>query len=131
MNKKTLRRRCIIRETDFHKVKKKAFEPLLCMGLTDTLYDRAEWIPITKQSHEQSIIIKGLKGEQMPRGGSWLVPSDYLVYARDSLYNPKYIDWNPRYDENEYMVVQPRKNLEPVRLGWGIFEKDITRVKNT
>lgn len=120
---RTLKRRVIIRETDFHKVRKTAFTPLFMI----TLYDRANWQPITKESHEQAMIMKGLKGEQMPRGGSWLIPSDYLLYSQDSLYNTKYSKWNPRWDEDGYMVVQPRKNLPVVRLGWGIFEKDLNR----
>lgn len=118
---RTLKRRVIIRETDFQKVKKEAFIPI---GL-GTIYDRAEWNPITKEEIERDMILRGLKGEQMPRGGSWRVPEDYLLYSRDSLYNERYSHWNPQYDEDGYMTVQPRKNLPRVRLGWAIFEKDL------
>jgi hypothetical protein len=125
MIKRTLKRRVIIRENDFYKIKLEAFSPVFFLEKVDCLYDRAEWTPLTKDSIEKEIIIKGLKGEQMPRGGSWLVPEDYLIYLRDSLYNERYCKWNPRYDEYGYLVVQPRKNIKPMKLGWGIFEKDL------
>ena len=123
--KTILRRRVIIRETDFQKVKKTVFSPLSTMGMLEVLYDRAEWIPITEQDIEQEVIVKGLKGERMPRGGSWLIPLDYLLYSRDYLYNEKYSGWNPRYNEDGFMTVKPRKNLPEVRLGWAVFEKDL------
>jgi hypothetical protein len=121
MKERTLRRRCIIRETDFEKVKRQAFIPL---GV-HVLYDRADWQPITRESLERDMIIKGLRGQRMPRGGSWLIPEDYLLYAQDSLYNVKYARWNPGYDPEGYLVVQPRRNLPTIRLGWGVFEKDL------
>lgn len=120
-----LRRRVIIRETDFHKVRKSAFSPISTMGLLEILYDRADWQPITRESIEREVIMKGLTGEQMPRGGSWLIPEDYLLYARDSLYNGQYTKWHPRYDEDGYMIVKPRSNLPAIRLGWAVFEKDL------
>ena len=119
---RTLKRKVIIRETDFAKVKRTAFQPL---GLTDALYDRADWRPLTREEIERDMIMRGLRGEQMPRGGSWLIPQDYLLYNQDSLYNTKYSGWNPGYDEDGYMTVQPRKNLPRARLGWAVFEKDL------
>jgi hypothetical protein len=121
MKERTLRRRCIIRETDFEKVKRQAFKPI---GV-DVLYDRADWRPITRESIERDMIMKGLRGQRMPRGGSWLIPEDYLLYSQDSLYDQRYTRWNVRYDSEGYLVVQPRSNLKTVRLGWAVFEKDL------
>jgi hypothetical protein len=67
---RTLKRKVIIRETDYAKVKHRAFMPI---GV-DVLYDRAEWRPLTRENIERDMIMRGLKGEQMPRGGSWLIP---------------------------------------------------------
>ena len=121
---RTLKRKVIIRETDYAKVKHRAFMPI---GV-DVLYDRAEWRPLTREDIERDMIMRGLKGEQMPRGGSWLIPEDYLLYNQDSLYNTKYSRWNPDYDEDGYMTVQPRKNLPRARLGWAFFEKDLEQI---
>jgi hypothetical protein len=121
MTTRTLRRRVIIRETDFEKVRSRAFLPI---GV-HVLYDRAEWNPITREEIERDMIMRGLRGKQMPRGGSWLIPEDYLLYSQDSLYNTKYSRWNPCYDENGFMTVQAKKNLPVVRLGWAVFEKDL------
>jgi hypothetical protein len=118
---KTLRRRCIIRETDFEKVKRKAFMPI---GV-DVLYDSAEWTPITRESIERDMILKGLKGQMMPRGGSWLIPEDYVLYSQDSLYDQRYKTWQADWDEEGYMTIQSRSNVQPVRLGWAVFEKDL------
>jgi hypothetical protein len=121
MKERTLRRRCIIRETDFEKVKKQAFKPI---GMS-VLYDRADWQPITRESIERDMIVKGLRGQQMPRGGSWLIPEDYLLYSQDSLYDQRYTRWNARYDSEGYLVIQARSNVKTARLGWAVFEKDL------
>lgn len=121
MTTRTLRRRVIIRETDFEKVRRRAFLPI---GV-DVLYDRAEWRPITREEIERDMIIRGLKGEEMPRGGSWLIPEDYLLYNQDRLYNDRYTAWAACYDRDGFMTVQAKKNLPVVRLGWAVFEKDL------
>jgi hypothetical protein len=120
---KILRRKCIIRETDFQKVKRKAFMPI---GV-DVLYDSAEWTPITRESIERDCIIKGLQGKMMPRGGSWLIPEDYMLYSQDSLYDQRYKAWRASWDEEGYMTIQSRSNVRPVRLGWAVFEKDLKK----
>lgn len=119
--KRTLKRKVIIRETDFEKVKREAFMPI---GLS-TIYDRAEWWPLTRDEIERDMILRGLKGERMPRGGSWLIPEDYLLYNQDKLYNERYIKWRSGYDQDGYMTVQAKSNLPVVKLGWATFEKDL------
>lgn len=124
---KTLRRRCIIRESDFPKVRNKAFAPLSIGNDLIVLYDRAEWTPITRESLERDCIIKGLQGSLRPRGGSWLVPEDYVLYSQDSLYDSRYKTWRAFWDEEGYMVIQSKSNVQPSRLGWAVFEKDLHR----
>jgi hypothetical protein len=128
---KTLRRRCIIRETDFPKVRRKAFTPLSFGETVSVLYDRAEWMPITRESIERDMILKGLRGKMMPRGGSWLIPEDYVLYSQDSLYDARYKTWRAGWDEEGYMTIQSRSNARPVRLGWAVFEKDLHGGKDT
>ena len=50
---RTLRRKVIIREYDFNKVKEQAFMPVACMGISDTLYDRAIFLPLNQDNLEK------------------------------------------------------------------------------
>lgn len=123
MNTRTLRRKVIIREYDFNKVRDQAFAPL---GISGALYDRAEFVPLTKNDLEiQNLIHVLKKGDDdnplKPTG----IPAAFLYNARDYLYSPKYVDYHPEYDEEGYIWVQARKNTPRTRLGWGIFEKDL------
>ena len=126
MKTRTLKRKVIIREYDFNKVRDQAFAPLACMGILDTLYDRAEFIPLTKNDLEIQNLVHVIKKGQddnplKPTG----VPAAFLYNAKDYLYSAKYIDYHPEYDEDGYIWVQARKNTPRTRLGWGIFEKDL------
>ena len=124
---RTLRRKVIIREYDYERVRSYAFMPLRHMGLNDTLYDRAEFTPITKTQleHENLIkILKEVRGENPLRPTT--VPALFLFNAKDYLYNERYIEWTSEYDDNGYIWIQSKKNAPKTRLGWGIFEKDLT-----
>ena len=125
---RTLRRKVIIREYDFNKVRDQAFSPLLCMGIPDTLYDRASFTPISQDSLEK------LKVEEILRGRSstlkdirWenTMPSRLVAQFKDHLYNIRYYDWRITIDEEGYICVQARSNTPKSRLGWGVFEKDL------
>ena len=127
---RTLRRKVIIREYDFIKVRDQAFAPLarfgIPAGMSNTLYDRAEFVPLTKNELEMQNLIHVLKKADndnplKPTG----IPAVFLYNAKDYLYSSKYIDYNPEYDEDGYIWVQARKNTPRSRLGWGIFEKDL------
>jgi hypothetical protein len=61
MKTRTLRRKVIIREYDYEKVYSQAFAPLAHLGLDSTLYDRAEFIPLTKTKLEHENLIELLK----------------------------------------------------------------------
>ena len=120
---RTLRRKVIIREYDFDKVRNQAFK---LVGIA-AIYDRAEFIPLNKDSLEQENLIKLLKdGENRNPFKPTTVPAIFLFNIREYLYDAKYVDWNSEYDDHGYIWVQSRKNTPRTRLGWGIFEKDLT-----
>jgi hypothetical protein len=122
MKKRTLRRKIIIREYDFERVRDQAFRPLgIC-----TLYDRAEFVPLNKDALEHENLIKLLKnGENKNLFKPTSVPAIFLFNIKDHLYDQKYIEWHSEYDDEGYIWVQARKNTPRTRLGWGVFEKDL------
>ncbi len=125
---RTLRRKVIIREYDFEKVRQQAFAPLACMGITDSLYDRAEFTAINQENLEKLKVLEILKGKQSKLSEIELDlkrPAILVAHLRDYLYNNKYYIWNVTVDEEGYVCVQARKNTPKSRLGWAVFEKDI------
>ena len=125
---RTLRRKVIIREYDFNKVRDQAFAPLACMGILDTLYDRAEFIPLNQDNLEKLKVVEILKGKHSTlKDIRWenTMPSRLVAQFKDYLYNTRYYDWQVTIDEEGYLCVQARKNTPKSRLGWGIFEKDL------
>ncbi len=126
MDIKVLRRKVIIREYDFERVRAQAFVPLKTMGIPDTLYDRAEFTPFTKDSINRDYVMKIL-GDKTKKSLAKPnhYPSNWLFDMKDSLYSEKYINYHPEFDEDGYMWVQSRKNTPKSRLGWAVFEKDL------
>lgn len=125
---RTLRRKVIIREYDFNKVRDQAFAPLSYMGILDTLYDRAEFIPLNQDNLEKLKVVEILKGKHSTlKDIRWenTMPSRLVAQFKDYLYNTRYYDWQVTIDEEGYICVQARKNTPKSRLGWGIFEKDL------
>ena len=125
---RTLRRKVIIREYDFNKVRDQAFAPLACMGILDTLYDRAEFIPLNQDNLEKLKVVEILKGKHSTlKDIRWenTMPSRLVAQFKDYLYNTRYYDWQVTIDEEGFICVQARKNTPKSRLGWGIFEKDL------
>lgn len=123
-----LRRKVIIREYDFNKVRDQAFAPLSCMGILDTLYDRAEFIPLNQDNLEKLKVVEILKGKPSTFTDiRWenTMPSRLVAQFKDYLYNVRYYDWQVTIDEEGYICVQARKNTPKSRLGWGVFEKDL------
>ena len=126
MTKRTLRRKVIIREYDFHKVKADA----LSVGVTTqyALYDRAEFVPLNQETLEKLKLVEVLKGKEnaiTKVDSSLKVPALLLYNLKDYLYDVKYIDWQVSIDEDGYLCVQSRKNTPKTRIGWGVFEKDL------
>lgn len=124
MSNRILRRKVIIREYDYNKVRGEAIGDIgfLKWG---SLYDRAEFTPLTLEGLEQANVVDILKGKEK-KYKALQHPNLMLHYLRDHLYNEKYADWNIEYDEDGQLWIQARKNTPRTRLGWGIFEKDLT-----
>lgn len=119
MKTRTLRRRVIIREYDFTAMQGQALE----------LYDRASWIPLDYDALEKLKLVEILKGKCNPLTD--ILPDlshpGLLVYQlRDYLYDDRYYEWRVSIDDDGYLCVQARKNTPKTRLGWGVFEKDLT-----
>ena len=125
---RTLRRKVIIREYDFNKVKEQAFLPLACMGILDSLYDRAEFIPLNQDNLEKLKVQEILRGKTtVLKSVDWnlKMPAVLVAQLKDYLYNDQYYHWTVSIDDEGYLCVQARKNTPKTRLGWGIFEKDL------
>jgi hypothetical protein len=124
MRIRTLKRKVIIREYDFNRVRDEAFS--VVMG-TGTLYDRAEFTPLNEDNLEKLKLVDMLKGKQTPLSNTVLnlqFPAMTLYQLKDYLYSEKYYNWNVTIDEDGYLCVQARKNTPKSRIGWGVFEKD-------
>ena len=125
---RTLRRKVIIREYDFNKVRDQAFAPLACTGIPDTLYDRASFLPLNQDNLEKLKVAEILRGKSSTlKDIRWesAMPARLVAQFKDHLYNVRYYDWHVTIDEEGYICVQARKNKPKSRLGWGIFEKDL------
>lgn len=122
MKTRTLKRRVLIREYDFKKVRAQAFQPV---GLS-TLYDRASFTPVSLDNIEKQQIIDLLKGKTTPMWSDLSLPAIALFNVKDHLYDSRYYNWHVTFDEDGYLCVQARKNTPLSRIGWGIFEKDLT-----
>ena len=125
---RTLRRKVIIREYDFNKVRDQAFAPLSYMGILDSLYDRASFLPLNQDNLEKLKVEEILRGKAtVLKSVDWnlKMPAILVAQLKDYLYNTRYYDWQVTIDEEGYLCVQARKNTPKSRLGWGIFEKDL------
>jgi hypothetical protein len=125
---RTLRRKVIIREYDFNKVRDQAFAPLACMGIIDSLYDRAEFTPINQDNLEKLKLLEILKSKTSKLSEVELDlkrPAILVAQLRDYLYSDRYYQWSVTVDDDGYICVQARKNTPKSRLGWAVFEKDI------
>jgi hypothetical protein len=125
MKTRTLRRRVIIREYDFHKVQTDALESKYG---GQALYDRVSFTPLNEDTLEKLRLQELLKGKTGPLTeiNFDLTSPTLLVYQlRDYLYDGRYYDWNVSTDLDGFLCVQARKNTPKTRLGWGVFEKDL------
>lgn len=119
MKTRTLKRRVIIREYDFTAMQEQALE----------LYDRTSWTPLDYDTLEKLKLVEVLKGKTGPL--TEILPDlehpGLLIYQlRDYLYDNRYYKWQVNVDDDGYLCVQARKNTPKTRLGWGVFEKDLT-----
>lgn len=119
---RTLRRKVLIREYDYARVKREAFN----MVGVSALYDRAEFTPIKLDDLEKQRIVDYLKGKEEPLWRDLEMPATALYNVKDHLYDQRYFGWMVNYDEEGYLCVQARKNTPLSRIGWGVFEKDFS-----
>ena len=127
MKIRTLKRKVIIREYDYRRVRDQALCGFLSLG--GGLYDRAEFTPLNQEALEKLQLIEILKG----RNYDPLVEADWsenhpavLLYRlKDYLYDKKYVNWTVTLDEEGFVCVQARKNTPKTRIGWAVFEKDL------
>ncbi len=125
---RTLKRKVIIREYDFNKVRDQAFAPLAYMGILDSLYDRASFLPLNQDNLEKLKVEEILRGKTaLLKSVDWdlKMPAVLVAQLKDYLYNSQYYHWKITVDDEGYLCVQARKNTPKSRLGWGIFEKDL------
>jgi hypothetical protein len=128
MTTRTLRRRVIIREYDFEKVKNQAIGVNYYFNVGNSLYDRAEFIPLNQDTLEKLKLTELLKGKTGPLTEvrtDMKNPALLLYNLKDYLYDQKYFEWNVDLDDDGYICVQARKNTPRTRIGWAIFEKEI------
>ena len=128
MKTRTLTRKTLIREYDFNKVKAQALGGLLFDGMA--LYDRADFTPIDQATLEKLKIADILKGKHhtplLETKWNSTVPALLLWDLKDYLYDERYRHWQVSIDEDGFICVQARKNTPKSRIGWGVFEKDLT-----
>lgn len=118
---KLLRRRCVIREYDFNRVRGEA----LAIFEGHTLYDRAEFTALSRDTMQQEYLMSVLKGKDFEPFKDVKYPTSLMYGLRDYLYNQRYFAWNTWFDTEGQLWIQPRKNIRPSRLGWAVFEKDL------
>lgn len=117
---KKLRRRCIIREYDFNKLRNQA-----------TLwYDTATFDPLSVKKIEAEVVLRILKGERWSKfdfrdaDKVYERPSVWLYYMKDYLYDQSYYKWNVTVDpddQQQQIYVQYRRNTPISRIGWAEF----------
>jgi len=126
MKTRILRRRVIIREYDFKKVRDYA----LGTGIYQdqfTLYDRVTFLPLSEDQLEKIKLENILRGKIQPWNEIPSIdpPRNLLRHLKDMLYDEKYINWDTTIEDG-FIYVQARKNTPKTMIGLGIFEKDLT-----
>lgn len=124
---KILKRKVIIREYDYQKIKKQVQS--YNKKNKDTLYDSVTFIPITKDSLEKDYIIYLLTKKENEKISfqdpfrPTEYPLSYLRHMQNKLYDKEYINWKVRYDEDGYIVIRYNDRTPETMLGWALFEK--------
>lgn len=124
MKTRTLKRKVLIREYDFNRVRAEAFS-MIGIG---QLYDRAEFRPLRMDDLEKQKVVDILQGKETPLSYidmNMEHPALTVRQLKDYLYDERYYNWQVTFDEEGYVCVQARKNTPKSRLGWGMFEKDM------
>jgi hypothetical protein len=124
---RVLRRKVIIREYDYNKVRDQALGGLIFDGVA--LYDRASFTPLDQENLEKLKVVELLKGKKhtplIEADLDLKMPALLVRQLTDYLYDDRYHSWQVTTDEDGYLCVQARKNTPKSRLGWAVFEKDL------
>lgn len=117
---RVLRRRVLIRETDFPTLRRNALSPKHPLA---PLYDTAVFVPVNTRDLANIYLMNLLKGIEPGPEQYHDKLKKYLNSLEYSLYTPKYLNYKIFDDESGQVYLQYRKDFTPVRLGWGILEK--------
>lgn len=121
MRNKTLRRRIIMREYDY--------EYIIPEIIKNDLYDRADFIPLTLNEMKNENLMFRIKNPEKGEQEPWPITNINhisLWHLQHLCYNKQYTKWKMTVDYPDGQVwLQSRSNVNPSRLGWGWFEKDI------
>jgi hypothetical protein len=129
---KILKRKVIIREYDYQKIKKQVQS--YNKKNKDTLYDSVTFIPITKDSLEKDYIIYLLTKKETTKypnvyPDELYKPSEYpisfLRHMKKNLYDQEYIKWKARYNEDGYFLIRYNDSTPETMLGWAVLEKHL------
>jgi hypothetical protein len=86
-------------------------------------------MPLNQENLEKLKLVDLLKGKKTPiteLAYDLTSPANLLYHLKDYLYSEKYYKWNVRVNQEGYVCVQPRKNIQESIIGWALFEKGIT-----
>lgn len=117
---KPIRRRVLIREYDYQKMITNSYGGIVYDGMM--LYNKSEFEPLTKTRIEQEQTWATLANKRQVWQYAGRGVSHILYGMKDYLYNPRYMEWNKSWDEDEYLCVQARSNTPKSRIGWATFE---------
>lgn len=127
MTTRTLRRRTLMREYDYNKIKAQALHPRSEYGGT-RLYDRSNFILLDQAGLEKLRLVEILKGKDSPINDYSLdlnQPAMLLYKLKDFLYDERYYNWNVSLDEQGCVCIQARANTPKSKIGMATFEKDL------
>jgi hypothetical protein len=104
---KFLRRRTLIREIDFDKIRRRC----------EALYTRVSWQPITMNDLEQLVILDVLRGKLESINDRSLSAREMLNHFRPQLWDKDYVRAQVTVQDNRVMVRYNRASPR-CRLGW-------------
>ena len=115
-----IRRRVLIRESDYQRMVTNAYGGIVFDGMM--LYNHSEFDALTQTKIEQEIAWAVLQN----RRHVWQYASrgvkNIFFGMKDYLYNPRYADWRSFWDDQGYLCVQARSNTPVSKVGWATFE---------
>ena len=88
------------------------------------------FLPIDQEALEKLKVVEILQGKEhtplLKSDWNDNVPAMMLYQLRDYLYDKRYYEWKVTIDEQGFICVQSRNNTPRTRIGWAVFEKDLT-----